>query len=84
MYTKHLWCDEFRKVVQQWLDGEPIPLKIKRGMNEHREACLPCGDFYNNLLVVTAVTEGLHPPQEYEPPDDVQLWKKILKDLKTS
>lgn len=83
METKPLWCDEFRKAVQQRLDGEPLVDSLARGMREHREACPPCCDFYDHLVQLSAVTEDLLPPPEYEPTDGIELLNKIVNGVGT-
>lgn len=82
MHTKPLWCDDFRKTVQQSLDGEVLTLSTRRAISQHREACPPCCDFYDHLVQIAALSADLLPPREYEPPDDVELLNKIVNDVK--
>lgn len=81
MESKPLWCDEFRKAVQQRLDGEPLAAHLARGVREHREACPPCCDFYDHLVQLSAITEDLLPPEEYEPADGNELLNKIVNGV---
>ncbi len=82
MYAKPLWCDDFRKAVQQSLDGKALEPGLRRGISEHRDACPPCGDFYDHLVQVAALSADLLPPQEYEPADNAELLNKIVNDIK--
>lgn len=81
METKPLWCEDFRKAVQQRLDGESLSAALNRGVREHREACPPCCDFYDHLIQLSALSEDLLPPEEYEPADSAELLNKIVQDV---
>lgn len=82
MQTKPLWCDDFRRAVQQSLDGQTLSPGLRRGISQHREACPPCCDFYDNLVQVAAISADMLPPQEYEHSDDEELLTKIVNDVK--